>query len=386
MWQERARESRATLVEQYFDERTGLFRIGPGRARRLAARLPWGVWHYWWQAHALEVLLDGHEAGDPAAGSRAVRLIQAVIHRNGGDLTINDYYDDLAWMGLATLRAHTMGLADERIALSLANAVEAGWDTRHGGFRWRVGDEFRNVAASAPAAMLLAGAGLIEGDARRLGLARQASDWLHATLVEPTGIVWDGCRTRDGVLVPEGRLWSYNVGTVAGLDVVLAGMPGVEMPGMGEPCVGDPRWLLSRAARVVRAGTAALRAGCAGVEEAVALLAAGVPGDGASGGVWRDELGDGAGADPQLFRGILAKYATDLVVADPSHTGDIAGDLIVQARAAWAARDGRGRLRASWAGDPTFFPPPVRAPTLAAHLSGALTLGSVARLERAGLI
>ncbi len=374
MWQERARESRAVLVEQYWDRRTGLFRIGTGRRQRVAALLPWGRWHYWWQAHALEALLDGHEAGDPSAGPRALRLIHGITGRNGGDLTSNPYYDDLAWMGLATMRAHAFGLTDARAALALADAVATGWDAGLGGVRWRVGDEFRNVAATAPAGMLLAGASQVDGGGHRLGMARAAADWVHATLVDPSGIVWDGCRPRDGVLVPEGRLWSYNVATVAGLDVVLAAMSEA----------GESQRLLARATRVVREGTAALRAGCAEVGQAVAMLADGEPGDVTPPGAWRDELGDGAGADPQLFHGILARHATALVLADPSLT-DIAGDLVVQAEAAWAARDARGRIRARWAVDAAESTPREPAPTLAAHLSGALTLGSVARLERAGL-
>lgn len=113
------------------------------------------------------------------------------------------------------------------------------------------------------------------------------------------------------------------------------------------------------------------------------LLADGSPELLGAAGVWRDELGDGVGADPQLFRGILARYATDLVLADPTLI-DIARDLVVQAEAAWATRDEQGRMAAHWGvhpGPSTHRP----APTLAAHLSGALAVGSAARLERAGL-
>ena len=268
MWQERARESRAVLVEQYWDQRTGLFRIAAGRGPRLSALLPVGSWHYWWQAHALEVLLDGHEAGDPSAGPRALRLIHGITRRTGGDLTANPYYDDLAWMGMATMRAYAVGLTDARIPLCLADAVTSGWEAGLGGVRWRVGDEFRNVAATAPSAMLLARASQVDGGAHRLGMARAAADWVHATLVDRRGIVWDGCRPRGGVLVPEGRLWSYNVGTVAGLDVVLAEMSGA----------GESQRLLARAAQVVRAGTSALRAGCSEVGQALAMLGDGTPG------------------------------------------------------------------------------------------------------------
>lgn len=374
MWAERARRSRAVLVGEYWDGRTGLFRIGAGLRGRFAALLPWGAWHFWWQAHGLEVLLDGYEAGDPLAGQRAARLIQGVTRRNHGDVTANDYFDDLAWMGLATLRAHALGVIDARLPMALADAVASGWDARLGGVRWRVHDEFRNVAATAPSAMLLARAGQMDGDARRLGIARQASDWLHATLVDHSGIVWDGCRPREGVLVPEGRLWSYNVGTVVGLDVVLAGTSDE----------AEAQRRLARAAGVARAGSSVLRAGCRDVGEALTLLAWGPAGAAPNSGIWQDEVSDGSGADPQLFRGILARYTSELLLADPSLT-DIARDLVVQAEAAWEARDIRGRIGPAWGMDPQRLPRRGPAPTLAAHLSGALTLGSAARLERAGL-
>ncbi len=374
MWAERARASRAVLVGEYWDKRTGLFRIEAGLRGRLGSLLPWGKWHFWWQAHGLEVLLDGYEAGDPAAGSRAAQLIRGVARRNHGDVTANDYYDDLAWMGLATLRAHDRGLIDARLPMALADAVADGWDARLGGVRWRVHDEFRNVAATAPSAMLLARASQVDGDARRLGIAREASDWLHSTLVEHSGIVWDGCRPREGVLVPEGRLWSYNVGTVVGLDVVLAGM--------SDEVESQRR--LARAASVARAGSSALRAGCLEVGEAVALIAQGSADAAPDSGIWQDEVSDGTGADPQLFRGILARYTSDLVLADPTLT-DIAPDLVAQAEAAREARDSRGRIGAEWDVDRQRLTRRGPAPTLAAHLSGALTLGSVARLERAGL-
>ncbi|HYN57349.1 MAG TPA: glycoside hydrolase family 76 protein [Motilibacterales bacterium] len=373
-WQERARDAHSVLADQYWVEPTGLFRVDTSWRGCVTALIPWGAWHYWWQAHALEVLLDAHEAGDDGAGQRAVRLLQASTRRSHRDLTANPYYDDLAWMGLATLRAHSLGLVGMRTPRALADAVAAGWDSALGGVRWRVGDEFRNVAATAPSAMLLAGVSQMDGDARRLVIGRVAADWLHATVVDPCGIVWDGCRPRGGVLVPEGRLWSYNVGTVAGLDVVLAGLSDAD----------EARRLMARAATVVRAGTAALRAGCAEVDEAVALLSAGSAPPGPP-GTWRDELGDGVGADPQLFRGILARYATDLVLADPTLI-DVAQDLVVQAEAAWAARDDRGRISALWGAEGASIGPGPSASTLAAHLSGALTLASAARLERAGLI
>lgn len=370
VWRERAEAARAALVTQYWDDRSGLFRTTPGVWPWVRWRLGIGPWHYWWQAHGLHALLDGVQAGDPGARGRAVRLLDGIAARTPGGLTANEYVDDLAWLGLASLRAHRLGLAHAAVPLAVADAVRRGHDPELGGFRWRFGDDYHNVPATAPAAMLMAGTSSLAGDRTRGELARRTADWLHVHVVDPTGLVWDGCRPLEGVLVPEGRLWSYNVGTVAGLDAVLARG--------AEPSEASAR--LARAGRVLRAGTAALRAGAADVPGARALVGAGVPAGPDRHAAWRDEHGDGVGADPQLFRGILAHHVATIALADAAGSADLVRDLLTQATAAWRARDAGARIGSGWAG-----PSPASRPSLAAHLSGTLTLGAVARLEAAGM-
>ncbi|MCU0299976.1 MAG: hypothetical protein MUF35_00040 [Candidatus Nanopelagicales bacterium] len=348
-WSDCAQQAREVLVARYWDERSGLFRVGAGLPGRIGVLLPGAPWHPWWQAQALEVLLDG-VGTDPGASARAPRLVDGIAAGQGGDLTRTAFVDDLAWLGLATWRAHTLGVLGPEPALALAAAVLAGHDPVLGGFRWRFGDDYHNVPATAPAAMLLARTAALAGAPTRLDLARATAEWLHAHVVEPSGVVRDGCRPRQGRLVAEGPLWSYNVGTVAGLDVVLADEARDD---------AERGWRLDRAAWVLRAGTRVLGAD--------------------TDGIWRDERHDGQGVDPQLFRGILARHLADLVLADPAGAPDLAEDLRRQAAAAWSARDGRGRIGAAWTGRRSAGGSPARS-TLAAHLAGALVLASTARL------
>ena len=375
----RAVSARRVLVEQFWDPRTRLFRIRAGPMARLAWWLPVGHWHYWWQAHALDCLLDGLDAGDPGSADLAVDHVTGIVNRTGGDVTHNDFIDDLAWLGLATLRAHRLGVIDARLPRTLAEAVSRGHDPDLGGFPWRFGDDFHNVPASAPAAMLLAGAAELAGQPDWVEVARDTAEWLHRTVVDGTGLVWDGCRPRAGSLVPEGPLWSYNIGTVAGLDVTLAAL--------SAPVEADR--LLARAGRVVRAGTAALRSGCVDIPAARIAAIRGSTSPPTGSAPWRDELGEGSNRDPLLFRGILARYAADLVLADPSRTGDVAADLMRQADAAWSAREDRGLVGPSW-GQPTTpgKPDAGRVPQpqtwLASHLSGTLTLAAAGRIAAAG--
>ena len=84
-----------------------------GRVKNLAR-----PWHYWWQAHYVDCLVDTgrRELGTegrpgtrfdgenrPSAGRLASRLVTGIRLRNF--LTfVNNYYDDMAWLALSTLR------------------------------------------------------------------------------------------------------------------------------------------------------------------------------------------------------------------------------------------------------------------------------------------
>jgi predicted alpha-1,6-mannanase (GH76 family) len=347
-WAEPAAEARRVLVHEYWDGDLALFRSRPGPRRAVVREMRAGAWHYWWQAHALQVLLDGVEAGEVQARALVAPLLAGVQARSGGDLTMNRYYDDLAWMGLATLRAHRLGLLGLEVPVALARAVLAGHDTVHGGFRWRAGGSYLNVAASAPAATLLAGVAPLVGEPALADLAVSTAAWLHRHLVDATGLVLDGCRPVQGVLVPRRDVWSYTVGAVAGLDLVLAAQADEVLR----------QRLLARSAVVLRRGLAELTT---------------------SSGVWRDEAGRGPGVDAPLFRGILAGAVAQAVAALP-HAPDLAAALAAQAAAVLAARVRRGRAAPAWA---QAAPARVRPspPSLAAHLAGTLTLSAAARSD-----
>jgi predicted alpha-1,6-mannanase (GH76 family) len=307
VWADRAAEAVRALVESYWDASRGLFRI------TTAPRPFWwlGRWHYWWQAHALDVLV---RAGDP---ERAGRLVEGVLRRNGGRI-VNDYYDDMAWMGLALQAGTEAGLLRAGpLVEELVAALRGGFDAEHGAVRWRRGDDYLNVAANAPTAILVARTGDRE-------FARRLTDWLHATLVTADGVVWDGVHPGQP---PNTASYTYNYGTVIGADVAVEAH--------------------ERARRVATAAVARL-------PRPDGLL----PGDG---------TGDGG-----LFNGVFARHvgAYLQVVDDPA----MRGLSLRNAEAAWSARSPAGLFGPDWSH------PPSGAVELSTHLSGVLLLQTAASL------
>ncbi|MGQ0840641.1 glycoside hydrolase family 76 protein [Actinokineospora sp.] len=309
-------------------------------------------WNYWWQAHLLDCLLDAHSRAPTPARARLVRqLVRGIRMRNFRQWT-NDYYDDVAWLGLALLRAaDDLGLDAGSALADITAQLREGWtDHGGGGIWWRRGDTFKNVPANGPAAILLSRAGRERTDRQR---ARSMTEWMAQRLLDPaTGLLWDGLH-----VAPDGSVrdlvkirYTYCQGVYLGACVELAD--------------GDTSGVWAgRAERTVRA-------------VADHLAVAGVlPGQ---------EGGDGG-----LFAGILARYLALSAVRLPDAAGDVATRLVFDsADAAW-------RNRAVAPSGPLFGPefsrPAVtpRGPRdrrvgrdLSVQLSGWMVLEAAALLER----
>lgn len=266
-------------------------------------------WDYWWQAHLLDALLDAQLRAPGADRGRQVRaLVRGHRLRNLGRWT-NDYYDDMAWLGLALLRAADLGLPSRPavavLARTLRRAADASPDVA---MPWRRGDTVRNVPANGTAGLLLARL----GDVQR---AQAVADWIERELLDAgTGLVLDGIR--DGQ-PPDRAVYTYCQGVVLGLETELAVRTGHGRHG----------------ARVGRLVTA---------------VADGL----APGGVLQ---GCGTG-DGGLFAGITARYLALVAVQLPGRdaqarrTRELARQLVgTCADAAWQHRStGPARFGAQW--------------------------------------
>ncbi len=336
-WVERADVAQRTLVESFWDPGRGLYRVSPGR--RL---LPTPQWHYWWQAHALDAAVDAvARAPDQATRDRVDAHVAGVLRRNGGHIP-NDYYDDMAWMALALLRAdEVVGVPTGRLVSDLWAEIRGGWDGAHGGVVWRRDDTYTNTPANAPSAILAARLHRRHGAAGDLAWARRIADWQRATLVDPdTGIVWDGIHpgTDPG---PSRELYTYNQGTVVGAEVELFLSTGDSVH-------------LEQARRTAAAALDRF------ADRRTGLL----PAEGA---------GDGG-----LFKGILARYLGELARADPDPDHEVTSRVLAVLRrnGEAVAAAGDRPVGADWAR------PTDGDRSLSTHLSAVLLLEALAAADR----
>ncbi|MGL4304868.1 MAG: glycoside hydrolase family 76 protein [Mycobacteriaceae bacterium] len=269
-------------------------------------------WHYWWQAHLIDTMVDAAVRSPRLKRRRRIALlIRTHRLRNLGRWT-NSYYDDMAWLAIALERACRLVFIDKRKALSSLESqlIDAWVPDLGGGIPWRKHDKFFNAPANGPAAIVLARNG-------RQWRAQAMVDWIDANLRDPeTGLIFDGKR-ENGEL--ERNKFTYCQGVVLGAETELA------------IATGEKR----HAERVHR-------------------LVAAVDRHMSNNGVIR---GDGGG-DGGLFNGILARY---LAVVASSLPGDDPKDeyarttarnlVLTSAEAAWENRlqvDGLPLFSADW--------------------------------------
>lgn len=173
-------------------------------------------WHYWWQAHYLDCLVDADRRRSTKGRRKAiVRTVRGIRLRNRGKLVKNRYYDDKAWLALALDRVITAEKVRPKQLDDLEFNLLAGLDSVTGVLPWRTDDNFFNVPANGPAAIMMARTG-------RLDKAREVVDWIFDNLLADNGLVMDGIRLLVDGPRPTTIAYSYNQGTVLGAALEIA--------------------------------------------------------------------------------------------------------------------------------------------------------------------
>ena len=252
------------------------------------------TWHYWWQAHLLDTLVDAQVRDPKPERIESIRRqIRGQLTRNNGRWT-NNYYDDMAWLALALERAGRLaGVPNPKALATLADQLVTSWSPAEGGgIPWRKQDKFFNAPANGPAGIFLARYG-------NISRATQMADWIDDTLIDPeTHLVFDGIKA--GSLVR--AQYTYCQGVVIGLETELAVR------------TGESRHV-TRVARLVEA------------------IAENMAPEGV--------LKGAGGGDGGLFAGITARYLAQAAIELPdAASARAAARRIVQAAAA-AAWDNR---------------------------------------------
>ncbi|GAA4660968.1 glycoside hydrolase family 76 protein [Arthrobacter cryoconiti] len=208
---------------------------------------PWNEWHYWWQAHYLDAVVDsGFRAlrmGSHVTALSSVRqaraLLRGILLRNFGRFP-NHFYDDMAWLALATGRLNDLvraanlagpargaGPATGRIgslsqrpgflsmvaSSTLTHQLACAHDgVLGGGIYWSKKRDYKNTPANGPTALHFARIGEMER-------AQAIVDWLRRELFDPTiGLYLDGIHPSaaptTAVKDIERTIYTYNQGPI----------------------------------------------------------------------------------------------------------------------------------------------------------------------------
>ena len=286
-------------------------------------------WHYWWQAHYLDCLVDAAiRRPTKARKQRIQQTITGIRVRNLGQFTRNNYYDDKLWLALALGRAHKVlnpRRTKKKSLVALEENILDGIDAVMAVLPWRVGEMFFNVPMNAPGAILMARTG-------QVAKARFLVDWVFNELIDDHGLVMDGIRmSMNGPEVVK-NLHPYCQGVMMGACLELT-LRLRESPETYEDSM---------------AYQAHVRSVLHAVEKDMATPTGVIN--------WDTRDGDGG-----LFKGILARYLADVAVRLPDDSEanvaakKLARKLVLSsAESVWNHRlevDGLPVFASDWLGD-----------------------------------
>jgi len=221
LWANRAASSEAAVAQRHLKRLWALPGTQLGVVAWPATRRDrlFGTWHYWWQAHLLDCLVDAQQRDpQPQRHTEINRQVRAHRLRNNFRWT-NSYYDDMAWLALALERAGRIaGVQRSRALPKLADQFLKAWVPEDGGgIPWRKQDQFFNAPANGPAAVFLA---RYDDRIRR---AQQMADWIDETQNQIIDAI--GNFLKDATLGALGAILlgmiTDGIGAIAGIAKIL---------------------------------------------------------------------------------------------------------------------------------------------------------------------
>ena len=195
--------------------------------------------NYWPQAHALDVLVDAYLRTGDNFYLNIINNWVVGVRRANGNRWINNFIDDMEWIGLAAFRAYkatgdenfltacrdvwdgtTTDMSDNNAAFGIKRAwTNAGG----GGLFWesRNNRHSKNACSNAPAAILAAFLYNEFKDPEDLDWAMRIYSWQKQNLFNATtGAVYDNLNTNTNVTQKD-WIFTYNQGTFLGAALEL---------------------------------------------------------------------------------------------------------------------------------------------------------------------
>lgn len=183
------------------------------------------TFNYWPNAHVLDVLTDGLLRTKNDAYKQKMKALLSGIKTKNGNTYLNNFYDDMEWLALSSLRAYqaTNDADFLDVATLLWTDIKTGINNNAGGgVAWKKDQlTYKNTPANAPAIIMGARLYQLQKKTEDLETAKQLYNWLKGKLVDTqSGVVWDGInRTGDGSI--DKWLFTYNQGVFVGAALEL---------------------------------------------------------------------------------------------------------------------------------------------------------------------
>lgn len=208
-WNVAADSSTNALIDNYWNPSEHYFNYG-NRGNE--------EYHYWPQAHSLDVLLDAYKRTGDSEYKQYISSWYDGVYQKNGESFINDFYDDMEWNALAMLRAYQI-MGDEKFKNAvdiLWEEIKTGWtDVAGGGIMWaKHTPNSKNAISNAPASVLSSRLYQMTGNQDYLDWSKKIYSWQRNNLVNlSNGAVWDGVSVEDGERnVNKDWIFTYNQG------------------------------------------------------------------------------------------------------------------------------------------------------------------------------
>ncbi|MGP4039776.1 glycoside hydrolase family 76 protein [Gracilibacillus sp. D59] len=347
-WETKAQKSFDSLLQYYWNHNLEMFNNHyPNPDNRCNL-----TFHYWWYAHAIDSLVDAYNrTNDKEILALIETEYDGLLFRNGGQPT-NLLYDDMEWLALALLRVYEATEKDKylKAVQILWDDIKTGWNEHMGGgIAWHKHQiDYKNTPANGPAIILAARLYNHFGNEVDLEWAQKIFDWQEQNLVDPeTGFVMDGInRLGDGKVDTDWE-FTYCQGVYVGAAVEL--------------------YRISNNARYLQNALQTAHTAIGKLYD-----------------VEHKVLKSEGNGDGGLFKGIMIRYFTELILTAPSETSAILQCLEENAETLW--QNGKDNEKTIFNHLWNEKPDLIKGIDLSIELSGVMLYECLVKIERQGLI